>query len=656
MSPTAPFFHFARYFPIIVVAFFFGSAVPVGPTSATWTGGAGDWSPCPPSGTALWDTCPTLPDQGTNVTIPAGRGPVTEINDDESVADLTLGLGDVINEDGSFLFVFGSSITNNGTINVSGIDGPRLGGSTVTLSGTGVVNLQSPSAGIVFANTGPVTFVNQQRIIGQGSIGSGTLTIDNQGTISASGGTLSVQPTSKGMTNTGTLQATTGSTMQIIYGVPAPLNNAGGHILAQTGSTIVLSGESINGGTLTTMGTGVFQTPGGGGNPTLNGVTLGGVFQILSAGSATLKGTVNNTGSIQVLSMGGGTDLFVSGPVTLTGAGNITMSNKSANSITAASGGGSLTSRNLILGSGNIELTFTNQGTVEANQSAPLIIFSSIFCCGNKFTNSGTLIANLGSTLQVEGVFTNLNSGTLSGGTYKVTGTLQLPGDITTNAGRITLTGTSSKILDQSSANALAKLANNAASGSLTLAGNQNLSTPLGFSNAGSVKVSVGSTFNASSYTQTSGTTTVNGTLAMSPSTGAININGGSFLGGGATLTGKVTSGATLTPANSSTATGKLIINGTYTQNPTGALDIRVASLTAFSQTSVSGAVILGGTLNISRLASFIPAVGKTFKILTGAPVSGHFAAVTGTSINSTEHFAVQVNSSGVTLQAVSGP
>ena len=654
MFSTGRHIRLTQYVPILALAFFFGTSLALGPTTATWSGGAGNWSPCPPTGDALWSTCPTLPDSGTNVTIQGG--PVTETNDNESVANLTLDSGDVIDEVNSYLYVYGSSITNNGTINVSGGLGPRLAGSTVTLSGTGVINLQSSSVGIVFANTGPVTFVNQQTISGQGSVGSGTLTINNQGTISAAGGTLTVQPTSAGMTNTGTLQATTGSTMQIVYGIPAPLNNTGGTIHAQTGSTVLVSGPSINGGSLTTAGTGVFQTPAGGGNPTLNGVTLGGVFQILSAGSATLKGTVNNTGSIQVLSTGGGTDLFVSGPVTLNGAGNVTMSNLSSNIITAASGGGSLTSHNLILGSGNIELTFTNRGTVEANQSMPLVIFSSIFCCGNKFTNSGTLIANLGSTLQVEGVFTNLSGGTLSGGTYKVTGTLQLPGDITTNAGQLTLTGTSSKILDQSSANALANLANNAASGGLTLAGNQNLSTAVGFLNAGHVKVSAGSTFNASSYTQTKGTTTVNGTLAMLPSTGAININGGSFLGGGGTLTGQVTSGATLTPANSSTTTGKLIINGTYTQNSTGALDIRVASLTAFSQVNVSGAVTLGGTLNISRLASFIPALGKTFKILSGTTVTGHFASVTGASINSTEHFAVNVNPGDVTLQVVSGP
>ncbi|HKF53005.1 MAG TPA: hypothetical protein VKB26_11885, partial [Candidatus Acidoferrales bacterium] len=132
-----------QYSPILVFAFFFATSPALAPTTATWSGGAGNWSPCPPTGDALWSTCPNLPDSGTDVTIQGG--PVTETNDDQSVANLTLDSGDVIDEMSSYLFVNGSSITNNGTINVSGTLGPRLAGSTVTLSGTGIVNLQSPS-------------------------------------------------------------------------------------------------------------------------------------------------------------------------------------------------------------------------------------------------------------------------------------------------------------------------------------------------------------------------------------------------------------------------------------------------------------------------------------------------------------------------------
>jgi hypothetical protein len=417
----------------------------------------------------------------------------------------------------------------------------------------------------------------------------------------------------------------------------------------------MVDGPIITGGTLTTSGTGIFEIPSGGGTPTLNGVGLAGILQVDSAASAILKGTVTNSGAI-LTSSAGGSQLFMSGPVILNGAGSINLSNLSTNIISAAGGVGTLTSHNMILGSGVIELAFTNQGTVEANQSVPLVIFSSLFDSANKFENSGTLIANTGSTLQVEGAFTNLVSGTLTGGTYKVNGTLQLPSDITTNAAKITLTGTTSQILDASSANGLAKLASNSATGSFMLAGNQNFSASGGFSNAGIVKISTGSTFKAASYMQTKGTTTVNGALAMNPPAGAIEINGGTFLGGGGTVTGNMTSNATVVPANSTSATGKMVLNGRYVQDSTGSLDIRIMSAKSFSQMSISGAVTLGGTLNVSRAASFTPTIGSSFTILTGASVSGTFATVTGTGISNSEHFQVMYDTSNVMLHVVAGP
>ncbi|HEV2489791.1 MAG TPA: hypothetical protein VGT03_08280 [Candidatus Acidoferrales bacterium] len=645
-----------QYFVVLVAAIcLVGASSALAPTAATWTGGAGNWSPCPPTGNALWSTCPTLPNGNFDVTIQGG--PVTESLDDETVNNLTLDSGDTINMDQSFLFVNGSSITNNGTINISNGNGLRIGGSTVTLSGTGTINLQTSNVSIVYAGGGINTFVNQQTINGQGSIGSGTLTLENQGTMNATGGTLTVQPSASGMINTGTLEASSGATLVLVDGIPSPLTNTGGTISALNGGVITISGPIITGGVLKTTGTGVMETPGGGGNPMLSGLTNSGVFNILSAGSATLKGTITNTGTIQVLSTGGGTDLFISGPVTLNGTGSVMMSNNGGNSILPLAGSGSLTSHSTIEGSGNIELAFTNLGSVIANQSVPLVIFSSISSSTNVFRNSGTLTVNPGSTLQIMGVFKNLSSGgTLTGGTYKVSGILQLPGDITTNAAKLTLTGTASQIQDASAANALSKLAANAASGGITLASNQNFTTSVAFSNAGMVKVPTGSTFTSASYTQTAGTTTLGGTLTTSPPSGAIAINGGSVFGGGGTLAADVSSGGTITPAASSTATGKLIVNGTYTQNSTGALDIRIASALKSSQIVVSGAATLGGTLNISRPTSFIPAMNAKFKILTCSSRTNMFSTVNGAGINTTEHFQVQYNLGDVTLVVMPGP
>jgi hypothetical protein len=49
------------------------------------------------------------------------------------------------------------------------------------------------------------------------------------------------------------------------------------------------------------------------------------------------------------------------------------------------------------------------------------------------FTNNGKLIVNIGSTLNIQGLFKNLSAGTLAGGTYTVSGTLGIENSVMTN-------------------------------------------------------------------------------------------------------------------------------------------------------------------------------------------------------------------------------
>jgi hypothetical protein len=105
------------------------------------------------------------------------------------------------------------------------------------------------------------------------------------------------------------------------------------------------------------------------------------------------------------------------------------------------------------------------------------------------------------------------------------------------------------------------------------------------------------------------------------------------------------------------TRTGKLGITGAYTQSAAGALDANItgASSGQFNVLNVSGTATLGGTLNIGLLNNFVPMIGAEFEILTAKHVTGTFATVNGTKINSSEHFTVTYNSDNVTLTVVSG-
>jgi hypothetical protein len=257
----------------------------------------------------------------------------------------------------------------------------------------------------------------------------------------------------------------------------------------------------------------------------------------------------------------------------------------------------------------------------------------------------------------VNGNLTNFSGTTLTGGTYNVTGTLQFNNaNIVTNAANITLTGTSSRIIDQLSNNALANLATN--NGSFTLAGSRSFTTAGNFSNAGAFTINTGSMFTLGGpgmFSQSAGTTIDDGSLSA-PS--AVNLQGGSLFGKGL-ITGAITSSSAgiISPGDSVTATGILTNTGAYSQN-SGILDIAISGTTAgtkYDQLNPTTAS-LSGTLNISRPTGFVPTIGSTFKIMNFTSETGTFATVTGLSINSTEHFSLTYEPTDVLLTVVPGP
>lgn len=805
-----------------VVAFllFLGNSGTLAQTTSTWSGGAGNWAPCPgQGGTALWDTCSTnvFPDGNYNAVV--NGGPVTlGAGNGITIDNLTVASGQSVIITPGYLFFTGTSILNNGSISVGASNGlDILGPTTLTLSGSGTVTMTDPNARIDGDST-PPAFVNQQTIQGQGAIGLGALTITNSGTINAnvSGGTLTVQPAEKGgMTNTGLMEAGSGSTLAIGFGSNAAFTNTGGTIEALNGGTVNLTTGTYTGGTLTTAGTGIFTTPPGGANPTLNTLTNSGHINVPSGAAIILQGIITNNGTFTVPG-----ELYVGNAATLKGSGAVDLQNGTLTLLTTgslanqelihgsgtissvpitnqgtisadskgntltiagvaltntsainATGGGILTtlsnttiantggtiealtgstinlggtvsggtlttsgtgiiqSQNGILdgtantptnagkldvstfdlfiqgkvnntgtiavgsgvcvilnepatlaGSGKLTMipgscifgsgnAFTNQSTIEGagtiGDSNPMPITNTGTILANKakstlyvvpdatgFTNTGKLMVNKGSTLDINGLFNNLSTtGTLIGGTYLVTGTLGMEGSIVTNDANFTLTGAAQVVNTLTSTNALVGLAANGSAGTLSLATGQSLTTATNLSNAGKLTVQTGGALTVGgSYTQTAGTTTVDGSLTATTA----SLQKGSLVGKG-TLDGTVTSSTSLTAGDSSTKPGKLTVTGSYTQNPTGTLNVSIGGTGTFGELAVSNGVSLGGTLSIKLINGFVPAIGDSFTIVTGSAVSGQFATVKGTSINSGEHFEVNYNATNVTLTVVSG-
>ena len=172
------------------------------------------------------------------------------------------------------------------------------------------------------------------------------------------------------------------------------------------GNAIVQAGTTITG--TTSVGT-------------LAAVTLDGTLDLTTAnnvrvavtGGLTLNGTVtvgSTTGNAATLSFNGGTQ-------TLTGSGSILFGNANTNTLwTGQSSGTNLTigpsivihGQNGVIGTNISQLggftnaTFTNQGTIDADVSG-----GTIHLNGLNWSNTGTIEAATGSTLSLEGIWTN---------------------------------------------------------------------------------------------------------------------------------------------------------------------------------------------------------------------------------------------------------
>jgi hypothetical protein len=670
----------------------------------------------------------------TGGTWTTANGGVIQVVDGSALLDGTN--GNTITNSGTMALVDGAphpggnfqgTMMNNGTLQIlskgNGVGLGIPGGQTFTLTGTGSLTMGDGTSN-AYNNQDYIsgaTFVNQQTVSGTGGILNLT-GFTNSGIINANVPTgtnnLQLQLGRAGAsTNTGTIEASNGGVLVIgsttINNVGGTIESVGANSNVSLVGSLGTSGLTISGGTYTTSDGGTiygegFTTLDGTTNPVVNSGTLVVPDVNQNTSGISIQGTFKNTNTVKLLSTGDLVLLSVPNgeTFTLTGIGKVVMGDGTNNAYnnqpsigsnfdssgffvneSNIEGTGQITlvqgitnkgviNDNVPVGSAGLVLSFgnegssgiINQGTIEASNGGKVQFYPDV-----SFDNPGTLTAAAKSTIFINNNFVNLSNGTLTGGTYNVTGTLEIPGNITTNDAKIVLTGKASQILNPNS-NALAGFVTNASKGSFELKGSQSFTSVGTFTNQGAISIGKGSTFTVGSggtYLQSEGRTTVNGKLALStteeridesdsesdPAAADIRIAKGSLLGNGGTIAAHVSSSGTVIPAASLTTTGKLGITGAYTQTAAGALDANIAGASSgqFNLLTVGGAASLGGTLNIGLLNKFVPAVGDTFEILTARKVTGTFATVNGTKINDSEHFTVTYNSDNVTLTVVSG-
>jgi hypothetical protein len=333
-------------------------------------------------------------------------------------------------------FGVSGTITNSGLIRITTFGNQtdievQAGGATFT--GTGTLRLEGATTGINTSFLGTRLINSNHTIEGFGNIGRNVTAITNTAgsliNANVSGQTLVLDPVSEtnlldanpSFLNQGVLRASNGGILSLTGSGNGDFTN-NNRIEALDGSEVQLTTNvRIIGGTLSTIGTGVFRGMANQ-NFDLENLTLAGNFIAANNTDLGITGTINNLGSIELTSSGNLTDLEIqAGGATLTGGGKVTLAATTTGINSVVTGTRFLNQNNTIEGRGTIgqnDTAITNAagGLINANiagQTLTLDPVANALDAGPSFLNQGTLRASNGGILSLTGLgngdFTNNN-------------------------------------------------------------------------------------------------------------------------------------------------------------------------------------------------------------------------------------------------------
>jgi hypothetical protein len=386
-------------------------AVMLGPVSnaaiidAAWSlNGSGNWSTA-----ANWDIG-VVPHNNAadqfNVRIDNDDGVdvIVSLNTSRTINELTVDDGDELSVLNNIdLSIAGSSVGNDGMISLNSAGSLTdliFQAPVATLSGTGTLTLGGNANNRVFGSAATNELINSasHTIAGAGQLGVSFNKLTNEGLVNANdaAGTLTVDPGSLGVINSGTLQASNGGRLRLQGGTFS--GTSGGTIHAADGSFVELGQDGrIEGGTLTTAGSGRIRVP--------NNL------------DPIIAGTIANNGQWEMISTGSLTDMRVDGATTLTGAGTLTLIGNQNNRIFGVSANAVLTNGagHTIAGQGQLGANFlglVNAGLINADDASGALL--TIDPSGSGATNTGELRSSGGGRLRLQGgTFDSTGGGTL---------------------------------------------------------------------------------------------------------------------------------------------------------------------------------------------------------------------------------------------------
>ena len=322
----------------------------------------------------------------------------------------TITAGTTITDTNNNFLSLTGTIANAGTIALASVGNytALVIAGAVTLAGAGGVVFSDNPENRIISNGAAATLLVQQSVTGAGRIGDGdaNLSVINATTINATGANVLLINSPNALINNGLLEDTASGGLTI---QSTTIVNAGGAVLAKgAGSHVDLVSSLIQGGTLATTGGGVIQAVDRG--SVLQNVTIAPASQVVITNNniLTLAGTISNSGTIALASSGNYTALAVAGQVSLLGAGMVSFSDNSENRIVSNGTASTLTNGGTIVGAGRIgdgdgNLTFVNQGVVNASGSSAIIVDTA----GHAAANTGTLESTSAGGLTVNSALMN---------------------------------------------------------------------------------------------------------------------------------------------------------------------------------------------------------------------------------------------------------
>lgn len=310
----------------------------------------------------------------------------------------------------------------------------------------------------------------------------------------------------------------------------------------------------------------------------------------------------------------GGSDLFLNSGATLTLSAASTFTiNATGNIGQLTSGAASIVNNGTLVKASAGTNTINDADIALSNAvGATINVQSGELATSGAFTNTGTLrVSNASSKFNVTSAanFTNFAGGTLTGGTYDLTGTFQFnAADIQNVAADVTLTGASAKISDHADQDGLRNAAAVNAGGALKFNAGAN------FAPAGNFDVQPGGLFNVGAGSRL---TVATGTVFTAQAGSTFTNIAGTTAGGEILVRGQVrTPTASITTVNS-----KLTLDG------------NAASVTNLSNVNALGNLAtIGATGNFSVLNRATPFVtnAAVFNVATG----GHLTVGSGVTFD----------------------